>query len=452
MSKMSINDDKEALKAFNNCPVTLGTDLEVSIHNWEDPFEVVSALKWWDGDVKSGSIGADGRTSFFQYLVELRPKPAYHGEDLSNNIVKVVTDAIKEHPDLTKYHWKPGTGDFVKVPQNIHNSGASFLPKGGHIHFGSLKFDPDIVYAFDMLLAPLNLLMENPLKAMFRRCFPYAFRGDTYYGQLGGYRVSQKYPTWEYRTMSNFCNNPFEAEAFFNTAKAVANEMLVNKTEFMKLLKNKMKTLSVDIVSFNVCLKEVFIPRVKVIFDVLKTLKLLQNEYGQNMLHRFKTYVTNCDPYKFVNMLETFGIVASKSKPSNFEEYRGSLYLSKALREQFESAPNDAMNAVVSSMCEEFLVRVLTDSPVDPAKEGRQTNYFWYKRAETVAAKVKTVPSVVHQYVDYHKSNMSNTIRRFSDVLNMPYGLTKLEWDMRKTLAQRQISVSATLYDLGKLI
>lgn len=284
-----IYNDGKAVDAFRKSPITLGTDLEVSLHRRANKYVADSGLRFWT-TVKDGHIGTDGRTSFFQYLVELRPNPGMCGQDLLKELVTLVKGALTEFPALKTYRWKAGTGDFTTVP-DTGEGGAYFLPKGGHIHFGNLKFDPQLVYAFDMLLAPLCLLLEDPLRAAMRRGRVYRYGGGTLYGQLGGYRHSQKYPTWEYRTLPNFCKDPLLTVAFFDIAKALAQDLLIApRPTLVSMLEKKARRLAPDLVCFNFCLKDVFHARIDTIFEILGSLTLLQNQYGEELLHQFRTY------------------------------------------------------------------------------------------------------------------------------------------------------------------
>lgn len=303
-----IKNYPDALKLFQDSRITLGTDLEITLHKRESRFSAISGLKYWQ-TVKDGKVGTDGRTSFFQFLIELRPDPAKTGDEVVNNIVNIVRKEIENNPSLKQYIWKAGTGEFSLMPGEVGEGKVSFLPKGGHIHFGSLTLDPNIIYAFDTLLAPLSLLLEEPTRAIFRRGRTYRFNGGTLYGQLGGYRKSAKYPTWEYRTLPNFVVNRLSGVFFFNAAKAIASE-ISNGNPLLETIKKKIKILAPDVMAYNFCLKHVFRKRIDTIFEILGSLKLLNNSYGRDLISCFRKYIENTPMWPTsMDMLKDFQII-----------------------------------------------------------------------------------------------------------------------------------------------
>ena len=303
---VKIEDDPVALDLFRNSQITIGTDLEITLHPYFDRLSAVTGLSFWDTG-KEGKVGTDGKTKFFQYLVELRPDYAWDGRALLDNVIALVAREIKSRPNLKNYLWKGGTGDFNHKPVD-NPGGAYYLPKGGHIHFGSVELQESFIYAMDLLLAPIVLVLEDPVRAMMRRAVKFDFNGGTYYGQLGGWRASQHAPTWEYRTLPNFCINYVLSESIFNIAKAIVFECMENKA-FIRSLKSKINNLKPDILTFNFCRKEYYRPKIEKIFAILSKLRMLDNKYGKDLLARLRRYIYNNDTWNLgCDMLVDFKI------------------------------------------------------------------------------------------------------------------------------------------------
>lgn len=288
-SIVRIEDDPVALDLYKNSKITIGTDLEISLHPFYDRQTAVTGLSFWETG-KDGKVGTDGKTKFFQYLVELRPDYAYDGRALLDNILKLVKKEVTGKPTLKNYMWKAGTGDFNHKPIDCH--GVYYLPKGGHIHFGSIQFEESFIYAMDLLMAPIILMLEDPIRATIRRVRRFDFNGGTYYGQLGGWRASQHAPTWEYRTLPNFCLNFTLSEAMFNISKAILFECMENKS-FSRSLKSKINNLKPDVLTFNFCRKEYYRSKIEKIFAILSKLRMLDNKYGKDLLSRLRRYLYN---------------------------------------------------------------------------------------------------------------------------------------------------------------
>lgn len=297
---IGIEDDAAALQAFLNSPITLGTDMEVTLHLPNNPFMAVDGLQYWT-TVKDGRLGTDGRTSFFRYLVELRPDYSKVPDQLVTNTQALINEAIEDYPGLDKLIWKAGTGELSQYSSegDLCNS---YLPKGGHIHFGhdsgkyqhiSFESNPEIVYLLDMLLAPLILLLEDPMRAILRRGLYHDFQGGTLYGQLGSAKGPTKYNTWEYRTLPNFMKNRQLSVSVFAISKAIAHEVLVNKGKVSALLYKYRSVVRQHPILFAFCIKDFFRPQIKTIIKILKTLSLLQNDYGQELLNYIESYVNS---------------------------------------------------------------------------------------------------------------------------------------------------------------
>lgn len=298
---ISIQQFPKVLKQFVDTEITIGTDLEVSLHTYSNKFNAVSGLDYWSG-VKEGKIGTDGRTKFFQYLVELRPDPGHVGEDLLANLKDMLSTEVKRKPELKNYVWKAGTCDF-----HLSTKDNWILPKGGHIHFGKTPLTDEAVYGLDCLLAPLVLLLEDPIRAVLRRCTTFDFNGGTCYGQLGDSRARPRIGTWEYRTLPNFCKTPFLVTSIFNIAKAIVFDAIEGRLS--GLLRRKIYNLKPNTLMFNICCKRYHMTKMSVIFDILSKLKLLDNDYGKAMLTEFKRYIKSGFKWSIdSDMLEDFGI------------------------------------------------------------------------------------------------------------------------------------------------
>ena len=311
---LNIEDDPLATKLFTEDGITLGSDLEVTLHEMNNHARARSGLKYWSS-VKSGDIGTDGRTSIFKYLVELRPPPELLPSTLTQNIVKIIKREVAKSPGLKALRWVSGTGSFTsKTIVGDNDITVPFLPKGGHIHFGGNKIDNLAVVCFDMLLAPLLLLLENPIEAIIRRFTVFPFNGGTYYGQLGGAKVSHNV-SWEYRTLPCFARSIDFTEAVFAVAKAILHETTYNRTAFRKIIVNKKKTLSVDPLMFNLCYKPNFYPKVGSIVKVLRSLELLKTPYGKRCLQTLIRPILSGYYWNPIsNLLQEFNVIEKNKK------------------------------------------------------------------------------------------------------------------------------------------
>jgi hypothetical protein len=311
---LNIEDDNLALKLFTEDGITLGSDLEVTLHEMNNHARAKSGLKFWSS-VKSGDIGTDGRTSIFKYLVEIRPEPELLPVNLTQNIVSIIEREIKKSASLKALRWVSGTGSFLsKDVVGDSDITVPFLPKGGHIHFGGTKIDNLAVVCFDMLLAPLLLLLENPVEAIIRRFTVFPFNGGTYYGQLGGAKVSHG-ASWEYRTLPCFARSFDFTEAVFAIAKAILHETTYNRVAFRKRIINKKRTLTVDPLMFNLCYKPHFYSKVGSIVKILKSLELLKTPYGKKCIQTLIRPILSGYYWSPIsNILQEFDIINTTKK------------------------------------------------------------------------------------------------------------------------------------------
>ncbi|MTV47961.1 hypothetical protein GJ688_03080 [Heliobacillus mobilis] len=137
---------------------------------------------------RTGVIGCDNRRAFGASddlpLAEVRPEPA-----------KTVTDAMKQL--RSALHEANRLCPYSNVAWYAGSEPYPGYPIGGHIHFGGLRPNSQLIRALDQYLAMPLLFLENGETAARRRQF---------YGSLGDYRL--KPHGFEYRTPSSWLTSP----------------------------------------------------------------------------------------------------------------------------------------------------------------------------------------------------------------------------------------------------
>lgn len=237
--------------------ITIGADPELVCYD-PDRGEVANVAH--SVHDRLGEFGADGH----DWIAELRPKPAIHPADLTENLR---ISLLKGHRVLGHCNW--GAGPF-----------AYDKPLGGHIHFGSPLTD-NIRPTLDGLMAPMLALLEPPEAARRRRATVFVGRGGYTnnggipYGLLGDIKTQP----WgfEYRTPSSFIVTPGVSTSIIALAKALVYEELSGSPGRWSALSGSIrKELKFAPEDFYNCQREVFLTKLKTLWPILHNLVYFQ--------------------------------------------------------------------------------------------------------------------------------------------------------------------------------
>jgi len=207
-------------------PCTLGMDPEFVFVKYN---EIVAASRFLSGH---RSFGTDGCS----YLAELRPRPNTEPKEVIKSMLRSMRTTLTRKSELMNYEWRAG-------------SYFGGYPLGGHIHIGYEHTDSNdkrdkkikLTKAFDNLLAPIVLLMEDKKEAVRRRTSSYGHLND-----------SRETP-WglEYRVLPSFIASPLITEAVLCMSKMITETTLEDGLNFAT-------PFAVDRMKFKKCEKSSF--------------------------------------------------------------------------------------------------------------------------------------------------------------------------------------------------
>ena len=186
--------------------VMLGADPEFALQDEEGNMAIASHYL-----MKVGRVGYDGARlrndplSNQHPLVEVRPDPSIHPEEVFLNIYKALRLAQRK---ISHLKWLAGGMPF------------DGYPIGGHVHFSGTPLHFGLLRKLDTYLClPLALLEDE-------RCIKRRPR----YGFLGDFR-EQDYGGFEYRTLPSWLISPRIAKGVLTLAKIIAESQYLLKKE-----------------------------------------------------------------------------------------------------------------------------------------------------------------------------------------------------------------------------
>lgn len=162
---------------------------------------------------RDGTFGYDERSERREGclfpLAEIRPEPDTCPLRLVSKIRWTMAAGLKLIP-YENIEWLAGSLHFARYQI------------GGHIHFGGLKINTQLLKALDNYLGIPVMLIEDPASAAERR---------KHYGGLGSFRL-EPHGGFEYRTPGSWLVSPEIARAVLCLAKVVACESPLLKRDF----------------------------------------------------------------------------------------------------------------------------------------------------------------------------------------------------------------------------
>jgi hypothetical protein len=212
----AMNRFAHALKELSapHIPVWLGADPEFILQNEQG--KVVPASRFL---AREGEVGCDAviqvRGQVIRPLVELRPPPSEHADELTAHVHRAMQGAAHMITD-DQLSWLSG-GMPVKG-----------FPLGGHIHFSRIWLNTDLLRTLDNYLA-LPLLQLESESAAYRR---------PRYGFLGDFR-RQPHGGFEYRTLPSWLASPIVTRGVFALAQCIANNYLSLRQRPLALVKHQ---------------------------------------------------------------------------------------------------------------------------------------------------------------------------------------------------------------------
>lgn len=191
--------------------ITIGSDPEFMLSLLPSK-RMVPASRFFP---KDGVVGCDNRRAFGASddlpLAEVRPNPANTAEEAINQIRVALKEANRLCP-YANIAWVAGSEPYPGYPI------------GGHIHFGGIRANSQLIRALDQYVALPLLFLENQETARRRRQF---------YGWLGDFRL--KPHGFEYRTPGSWLASPDLAWVALTLASLVAkNHQYLKRWDFQR--------------------------------------------------------------------------------------------------------------------------------------------------------------------------------------------------------------------------
>ncbi|QGG46876.1 putative amidoligase domain-containing protein [Heliorestis convoluta] len=178
--------------------LTIGSDPEFML-SLQPGHRMVPASRFFP---RQGVVGCDSRRAFGASddlpLAEVRPEPAQSANEAVEKIRAALREAIKLCP-YANIAWVAGSEPYPGYPT------------GGHIHFGGIDANNQLLRALDQYVALPLLFLENQDRAKQRRQF---------YGTLGDFRT--KSHGFEYRTPGSWISTPELTRIALTLASLVA--------------------------------------------------------------------------------------------------------------------------------------------------------------------------------------------------------------------------------------
>lgn len=193
-----------------------------------------------------GKMGTDGCMA----IAELRPSPSTEPEEVTKSMFRAMNNRCRRTKELVKYKWRAGS----------YCAGRAL---GGHIHIGfddssQRAYMTRIVEAFDELISPIVMMLEDKDEAVARR--------NGSYGRLSAYET--KIYGFEYRTLPSFIVNPAVTTGILAMARVIAEQVVADKSWARVIAWNSNKFMACDKSYFHD-----IIPRCQRIIEKMKLFK-----------------------------------------------------------------------------------------------------------------------------------------------------------------------------------